>query len=247
MQHALELDAAVADAIASRTLAENVAIIEANQLTAMPVQTVADIERDPHWQAREPHAVRAQWPTARSGCTTSSRGSPRRPAEIQWAGGELGQDNAAVYGELGLDPADLERLRAAASSEPPPMLTSEPWRPRGWRHRCFSTARGSTAPSRSHVFDKFTGGQIGVGRARDPRAGRRARFAARRASFERERLDRQRRYQILHDTAVAGRSASPRVHRADRRRGRLPDRRRRQRSQPRRSRRCCCRPRKGSG
>ena len=52
MQHALDLDAVVAEAIASRTLAENVAIIEANQLTAMPVQTVADIERDPHWRAR---------------------------------------------------------------------------------------------------------------------------------------------------------------------------------------------------
>ena len=45
VQHALELDHAIADAIASRTLAENVAIIEANKLTAMPVQTVADIER----------------------------------------------------------------------------------------------------------------------------------------------------------------------------------------------------------
>ena len=40
-------------AIGSRTLAENIAIIEANQLTAHPVQTIADIERDPHWQGHQ--------------------------------------------------------------------------------------------------------------------------------------------------------------------------------------------------
>ncbi len=36
-----------------RTLAENLRIIDANELTAVAVQTVADIERDPHWQARQ--------------------------------------------------------------------------------------------------------------------------------------------------------------------------------------------------
>src|SRR5262245_19035562 len=50
--HALELDEVVAGAIGQRTLAENQRIIDENRLTAMAVQTVADIERDPHWQAR---------------------------------------------------------------------------------------------------------------------------------------------------------------------------------------------------
>ena len=40
-------------AIGARTLAENVAIIETHKLTAGPVHTVADIERDPHWRARQ--------------------------------------------------------------------------------------------------------------------------------------------------------------------------------------------------
>src|SRR4051812_16898317 len=51
--HTRELDDEVARAIAARTLAENVAIIEANRLTAVPVQTIADIEAHPHWQARQ--------------------------------------------------------------------------------------------------------------------------------------------------------------------------------------------------
>jgi len=50
------------------------------------------------------------------------------------------------------------------------------------------------------VFDKFTGEQIGVaGRASREQVDAAVRAA--RASFERERLDPQRRYRILHDTA----------------------------------------------
>ena len=51
--HGLELDAAVCDAIGSRTLAENISIIAEHKLTAGPVHTVADIEQDPHWRARQ--------------------------------------------------------------------------------------------------------------------------------------------------------------------------------------------------
>jgi formyl-CoA transferase len=34
------------------------------------------------------------------------------PGDIRWAGGDLGQDNASVYGELGVTPEELERLGA---------------------------------------------------------------------------------------------------------------------------------------
>ena len=40
-------------AIASRTLDENLRIIDEHALTAVAVQTVADIEQDPHWRARQ--------------------------------------------------------------------------------------------------------------------------------------------------------------------------------------------------
>lgn len=50
------------------------------------------------------------------------------------------------------------------------------------------------------VFDKFTGEQIGEAE-RATREQVDAAVAAARMSFERERLDAQRRYQVLHDTA----------------------------------------------
>jgi len=52
VSHATELDAAVRGAIGARTLEENRAIIDANALTAHPVQTIREIEVDPHWRAR---------------------------------------------------------------------------------------------------------------------------------------------------------------------------------------------------
>jgi crotonobetainyl-CoA:carnitine CoA-transferase CaiB-like acyl-CoA transferase len=89
-----------------------VAIIEANHLTAVPVQTVADIERDPHWQARD---LTVSVPNGNSAVRMHNvfPKFSETPGEIRWPGGSLGQDNAAVFGELGLQSTDLERLRAA--------------------------------------------------------------------------------------------------------------------------------------
>jgi crotonobetainyl-CoA:carnitine CoA-transferase CaiB-like acyl-CoA transferase len=111
VEHARELDDAIADAIAARTLAENVAIIEANQLTAIPVQTIADIESHPHWRARGlTREVQNGSSTVRMHAVV-----PRfseTPGEIQWAGGELGQDNRAIYEALGLSCDEQQQLRA---------------------------------------------------------------------------------------------------------------------------------------
>lgn len=110
--HADDLDRAIRDAIASRTLAENVAIIEANKLTAVPVQTVAAIERDTHWKARE---LTVTVPGEQSNVVMHNV-VPRlsaTPGDIRWAGGELGQDNATIFGELGLTASDLQRLSDA--------------------------------------------------------------------------------------------------------------------------------------
>lgn len=111
VRHAVELDAAIGDAIGRRTLDENVAIIEANQLTAQPVQTIQDIERDPHWQARNllidvpDHDVKVRMHNVIPRLSGSS-------GEIRSAGGALGADNEDVFvGELGLNQDDLKRLR----------------------------------------------------------------------------------------------------------------------------------------
>jgi crotonobetainyl-CoA:carnitine CoA-transferase CaiB-like acyl-CoA transferase len=110
--HARELDEAIAASIGSRTVAENVAIIDANSLTAIPVQTVEDITRHPHWQSRQ---LTVDVPGGSSSIrmhNVTPRLS-RTPGRIRWSGGVLGRDNADVYGELGLGAPDLDRLRAA--------------------------------------------------------------------------------------------------------------------------------------
>jgi crotonobetainyl-CoA:carnitine CoA-transferase CaiB-like acyl-CoA transferase len=111
VQHSRELDGEVAKAIAVRTLEENLEIIRTNSLTAVAVQTVADIERDPHWRMRQlivdvPNGnskVRMHNVTPRLSAT---------PGEIRWAGGALGEHNNEVYRtELGLTCDDVNRLK----------------------------------------------------------------------------------------------------------------------------------------
>src|SRR5436190_19104919 len=110
--HGLELDKAVCDAIGGRTLAENLAIIEEHKLTAGPVHTVADIELDPHWRARQltidvpdnGRPVRMHNVVPRLSAT---------PGDIRWTGGALGQDNQRVYHELGVACDEIARLSSA--------------------------------------------------------------------------------------------------------------------------------------
>lgn len=113
VQHADALDAEVGRAIAQRTLAENLDIIDRHQLTAVAVQTVADIEQDPHWRARQ---LTLEVPTAQ-GRVRMHNVVPRlsgTPGAIAWSGGALGEHNHAIYaGELGLGADELAALRAA--------------------------------------------------------------------------------------------------------------------------------------
>ena len=109
----LELDAAIASAIASRTLDENCEIINRNALTAYPVQTVADIERDPQWQSRQ---LLIDVPNGR-GTVRMHNVVPRlsaTPGEITSAGGALGEHNRDFYaGELGLECDEIVALETA--------------------------------------------------------------------------------------------------------------------------------------
>ena len=113
VQHAEELDRYVADAIAVRTLEENLRIIQEHELTGVAVQTVADIERDPHWHEREllldiPNGHR----TIRMHNVVPRLSET--PGAIGWPGGELGQHNRDVYStELGLTSDELDSLRDA--------------------------------------------------------------------------------------------------------------------------------------
>jgi crotonobetainyl-CoA:carnitine CoA-transferase CaiB-like acyl-CoA transferase len=73
---------------------------------------VADIERDPHWRARQ---LTVDVPD--DGGTVRMHGVVPRfsatPGDIRWVGGALGQDNQSVYHELGVSCDELKRLSSA--------------------------------------------------------------------------------------------------------------------------------------
>jgi len=113
VENADELDQAIGGAIAMRTFEENVKIIADNALTAAAVQTVADIEGDPHWQTRQ---LTISVPNGASPVRMHNV-VPRlseTPGDIKWAGGALGEHNVEVYrSELGLSCDDVRRLTDA--------------------------------------------------------------------------------------------------------------------------------------
>jgi crotonobetainyl-CoA:carnitine CoA-transferase CaiB-like acyl-CoA transferase len=111
VRHAEELDLEISAAIGARSLAANLEIIENNKLTAQQIQTIADIEADPHWKnlgltldvGQGANAVHMHNVIPRLSAT---------PGEIRWPGGELGQHNEEIYcGELQMSRGDLDRLR----------------------------------------------------------------------------------------------------------------------------------------
>jgi crotonobetainyl-CoA:carnitine CoA-transferase CaiB-like acyl-CoA transferase len=104
------VDAALGEAIGRRTRDEVLALAEAHQLTVSPVYDIADISRDPHVRAR---GILVDVPDAEGGHVRMVAPVPRlteTPAAARWAGPSLGAHNRAVYGELGLDQADLDEL-----------------------------------------------------------------------------------------------------------------------------------------
>lgn len=110
VRHAEALDTIVAEAFASHTLAEHREIIARHQLTAQPVQTIAEIADDPHWRERallvdaedEAGAVRMHHVVPRLSET---------PGAIRWPGRPIGADNDALYrDELGIPDEEIGRL-----------------------------------------------------------------------------------------------------------------------------------------
>jgi crotonobetainyl-CoA:carnitine CoA-transferase CaiB-like acyl-CoA transferase len=108
--HAAELDAAIEAAISKLTLAENLELIDKNKLTAIHVQTIADIERDPHWQARQ---LTLDVPDS-DGYVRMHNVFPRlsdTPGEIRWLGGEFASNTNEFYmQQFGLTEEQVKEL-----------------------------------------------------------------------------------------------------------------------------------------
>lgn len=110
--HVAEIDAAIGAWCAGRTKAEALACLLAAEIPCGPINSIADIARDPQFVAR---AMFERWAVPSGAEVALPRVTPvlsRTPATTRFVGPALGSHNDEVYGALGLDAAALAELRA---------------------------------------------------------------------------------------------------------------------------------------
>ena len=110
-KHADELDGAVASWIAERDRDEVMRAFEQADAAVAPIYDVADVMRDPQYAAL---GSIVELPDDELGHVKMQNVLFRMqgtPGAIRWAGRRLGEDNEAVYRELGVDTARLTELR----------------------------------------------------------------------------------------------------------------------------------------
>ena len=114
VRNAPQFDALLTANIGKRTLTENLQIIKDNGLTAMQVQSIADVEHDPQWSIRQYFRDVSDPALGKVRMHGVVPVLSATPGDIRWTGGELGRDNAQIYGdELGLSEQRLDELRTA--------------------------------------------------------------------------------------------------------------------------------------
>jgi len=107
------LDAAITHWTSSLPINEVLAALEAAEVPAGRIYSVADIVADPHYQARD-MLLSAELP---GGATVKMPGIvpklSQTPGGVNWSGPGLGQHTDAILAQLGLTVADIERLKVA--------------------------------------------------------------------------------------------------------------------------------------
>jgi crotonobetainyl-CoA:carnitine CoA-transferase CaiB-like acyl-CoA transferase len=107
-----ECDGIVAAWIAERTLAENMAVFEAAEVTATPIYEIDQLLDDPHVQAR---GVLVEAPDEEAGSVLMHNIIPRlsdTPGRLRSAAPTLGQHTNSVLRSIGYDAARLAALAA---------------------------------------------------------------------------------------------------------------------------------------
>ncbi|MDB5401943.1 MAG: baiF [Rhodopila sp.] len=107
-----ECDGIVAAWIAERTLAENMAVFEAAEVTATPIYEIDQLLDDPHVQAR---GVLVEAPDDEAGSVLMHNIIPRlsdTPGRLRSAAPSLGQHTRSVLESIGYDAARLALLAA---------------------------------------------------------------------------------------------------------------------------------------
>lgn len=107
------LDAAITHWTSSLPIDQVLSALEAAQVPAGRIYSVADIVSDPHYQARD-MLLNAQLP---GGVSVKMPGIVPKlsdtPGGVNWQGPSLGQHTDDVLGSLGLTAADIQRLKAS--------------------------------------------------------------------------------------------------------------------------------------
>ncbi len=99
--------------LAERDVAPAVEQLLAARLPCAPVRTYAEAVADPHVVEREILVEVELEDGTRAPIAGPAAKLSRTPARVRGAAPALGADNREILGELGLDPDDVERLRAA--------------------------------------------------------------------------------------------------------------------------------------
>jgi len=107
------LDAAITHWTSSRPIEQVLSALEAAEVPAGRIYSVADIVGDPHYQARD-MLLNAELP---GGVSVKMPGIVPKlsetPGGVNWQGPTLGQHTDDILGSLGLTGADIQRLKTA--------------------------------------------------------------------------------------------------------------------------------------
>lgn len=111
VQHEREIDAALSDWTATLDSSEVLARLDTAEVPAGPIYSVADMLRDPHFQARELfETVEIDGQPLKIPAILPKLGST--PGATSWPGPAVGSHNREVFEELlGLEATEIDRLR----------------------------------------------------------------------------------------------------------------------------------------